>query len=103
MSAARNANLARLKKQTRTSQSKAPQFNNLPCQDLNTEQRLTLFIKKMKENRAEIHRVNHQHWTDTLIKIALDKKLNTWLLGNNLSEIEQAGAALTSALSLIHI
>jgi L-lactate dehydrogenase complex protein LldG len=105
MSRARNAILARLKKHTKAKKNKAIQLNSFSSQTLNTEQNVMLFVEKMKENKAEVHRVNHQNWKDTLAKIAIDKKLNTWLLGNNLNEIEQAGAALTATshnIELIH-
>ena len=87
MSRARNAILARLKKHTKAKKNKAIQLNSFSSQTLNTEQNVILFVEKMKENKAEVHRVNHQNWKDTLAKIAIDKKLNTWLLGNNLNEI----------------
>jgi len=105
MNKARNAILTRLKKQTKPNSNKHIQLTSKTSQHLNTEQTLALFIEKLKENRAEVHYVNHKNWEDTLAQVALDRRLNTWLLGNNVSKIEQAGRALTSAsadISIIH-
>jgi len=105
MNEARNAILARLKKLTKTSHIKNTQFSSRPNQPLNTKQTYKLLIEKLEENRAEVHQVDNKNWTDTLVQIALEKKLKTWLIGKNLSQIEQAGKALTVAspeISLVH-
>ena len=105
MSEARNAILARLNKQINTGNSKRDQLISTQTKALNTKQTSDLLTEKLIENRAEVYRVNSKNWTDTLTQIALEKKLNTWLIGGNLREIEQAGKALTGAspeISLVH-
>jgi L-lactate dehydrogenase complex protein LldG len=97
MSQARNAILARLKKPINANQSQHIALINKSNHTLNPQQTSTLFIEKLRENRAEVHCVNRNNWEEVLVKIALDLKLNTWLIGNNLREIEQAGEALTAA------
>ena len=97
MNKARNAILARLKKQTKINLPQYIQSTSKPSQHLNTEQTSALFIEKLKENRAEVRCVNSENWQDALAQFALDRKLNTWLIGKNLSELEKAGIALTAA------
>jgi len=105
MNKARNAILARLKKQTKPNFSKRIQFASKQSPNLNREQTSALLIEKLEENRVEVHCVNNKNFEATLVQVALDRKLNTWLIGKNLSKVEQAGTALTAAspdISLVH-
>jgi len=105
MNEARNAILARLNKQINTGNSKRDQLISTQTKALNTKQTFDQLTEKLKENRAEVYRVSSKNWIDTLTQIALEKKLNTWLIGGNLRTIEQAGKALTEAspeISLVH-
>ena len=103
MSQARNAILARLKKQPIAINNLQVKTASKKNQHLNTKQTTILLIEKLKENRAEVHCVNNSNWKDTLVKLAQDRKLNTWLLGTNILEIEQAGKALTHAIPSISL
>ena len=105
MNEARSAILARLNKQIGRGNSKRDQLTSTQTKALNTKQASALLTEKLIENRAEVYRVNSKNWTDTLTQIASEKKLNAWLIGENLREIEQAGKALTGAspkISLVH-
>ena len=103
MSQARNAILARLKKQPIAINNLQVKTASKKNQHLNTKQTTALLIDKLKENRAEVHCVNNSNWKDTLVKLAQDRKLNTWLLGTNILEIEHAGKALTHAIPSISL
>lgn len=102
MSDARNAILARL---NHTKKAKPNTLSRRPPPNLSQEQKIALFIQKLEENRAEVHRTEQTNWAKKLTEIANNRKLNTWLLGNNLSEVEQVKLALMANLkkpSIVH-
>ena len=103
MSVARNAILARLKKRTNAPANKPLTPCHHEKKQLSTAQCKALFIEKLRENRAEAHSVTQKNWKETLVKIAVDRQLNTWLLGGDLPEITQAATALSSASSTLSL
>ena len=93
MSEARKAIFARLN-QRKISTKKHDFQAPLATKHLNKTEAKKLLIEKLQENRAEVYSLSATNWTDTLTKIATEKGLKTWLVGNNLSEAEQANNAL---------
>lgn len=105
MTNARNAILARLKKKTKTTDSAPIRLKVKHNEALKPKDTVAILIKKLVENRAEVHQVNAKNWTHTLAKIATQNQLKSWLIGSGLHEIEQASHALSAAspeVSLVH-